>query len=50
MKCTYDMNLNRCKEAFDKIQQTFMIKKKKNKTYPESGHIGNIPQRNIGNI
>ena len=35
-------------KAFDKIQQPFMKKKKKNSS--ESGHRWNIPQRNKGHI
>ena len=36
-------------KAFDKIQQPFMIKKKK-KNSSESNHIRNIPQHNKGQI
>ena len=35
-------------KAFDNIQNTFMIKKKKNS--PESGNRGNIPQHNKGHL
>ena len=35
-------------KTFDKIQNPFMIKKKKN--FPESKHRGNIPQYNKGHI
>ena len=34
-------------KSFDKIQHSFMIKKKNS---PESGHRGNVPQHNKGLI
>ena len=37
-------------KTFEKIQQPFMIKKKKKKTSSESSHIRNIPQHNKGQI
>ena len=35
---------------FDKIQHSFIIKKKKKKNSPESGHKGNLPQHNTGHV
>jgi len=36
-------------KVFDKIKNPLMINKKK-KNSPESGHRGNLPQRNKGHI
>ena len=35
-------------KSFDKIQHSFMIKKKKNS--PERGHKGNLPQHSTGYV